>query len=105
MITAGRSGADAAWVPGNILLDEQVVATVVLESLDIAGIELLAERSQLEQARHVAFALDLFLGPGRGAYSPSPPGPRFRYRPSWTSSPSAPIRPPGLRARICSPCR
>src|ERR1700739_636156 len=65
MITAGRSGADAAWVPGNMRLDEQVVATVVLESLDIARIKLLAERSQLEQARHVTFDLDLLLGHGQ----------------------------------------
>src|ERR1700677_2122755 len=41
-------------MPGNIRLDQQVGATVVLESLDIARVELLAERSQFEQTPIVA---------------------------------------------------
>src|SRR5882757_3097241 len=83
-------------------LDDQVFAAVLFETLDIAAVQLLAKRRELQQAGDVAVDLDLLLRhrerqvdlalpvrvPGVG---------RHRHRGRWCRSPGAPIGDPLVR--------
>src|SRR5882757_11356308 len=97
MITAGRSGDVDAWVPGYmVVLDDQVFAAVLLKTLDIADVQLLAQRRQLKQAGDVAVHLDLLLRHRERQVDLAlpvrvPDVGGHRHRGGWCRSPGSPI--------------